>query len=123
MNATLLTHLDAVQTTEDARMAAAKGAVCLDEKEPAWYRIVNVATLRMNSCAQCVLGQLSAPSQYQDALLQYDLSEEDAVTLGFELPESVRRNPAKHDMWTVLRSAWIDEIDRRLYDDHAAGRL
>lgn len=36
----------------------ARGAALLDEKVPGWYTRVNVETLKMESCVQCMLGQL-----------------------------------------------------------------
>lgn len=34
------------------------GVVLLDEKDPGWWRLVDVACLDMNNCRQCVLGQV-----------------------------------------------------------------
>lgn len=42
--------------TMEARVAA--GAEFLDKVKPDWWRDIDVGTLSLNSCAECVLGQL-----------------------------------------------------------------
>ena len=37
----------------------ANGAQLLDEKVPGWYKLINLATLRLSSCYDCVCGQLA----------------------------------------------------------------
>lgn len=43
---------------ENARLLVANGVTLLDEKVPGWWRVVNLDTLKMESCTQCMLGQL-----------------------------------------------------------------
>lgn len=43
-----------------AAEAVANGAQLLDEKMPGWYRLIDLGTLELFSCAACVCGQLAA---------------------------------------------------------------
>ena len=66
-------------TTITERVAA--GAAFLDEHDYRWFRHVDVASLRLEDCFSCVLGQLTG--RYRDGLDQFGLDAARAVDLGF----------------------------------------
>jgi hypothetical protein len=41
-----------------AAEAVAQGAQLLDEKEPGWWREIDLGTLELSSCKRCICGQL-----------------------------------------------------------------
>jgi hypothetical protein len=59
----------------------AAGAAFLDEHDPGWFRRVHVASLRLEDCFSCVLGQLAG--RYDDGLDEYGLDAVRSVDLGF----------------------------------------
>lgn len=55
-----------------------RGARLLDEHFPGWWKRINLDTLRMNRCTQCVVGQLTnvGPRVEDAASHDYPLSSE-----------------------------------------------
>jgi hypothetical protein len=92
----------------------AKGALFLDEREPNWWRVIDLDALDMEEGCDCVLGQLHPRNpdeklHYLGALRQFELprgpdSDEDAA-LGFFTED--------HREWPLLTEAWRDLIEAR----------
>ncbi len=59
----------------------AAGAAFLDEHDPGWDRDVDLATLDLSDCGNCVFGQLQ--DGYDDGLIEFGLSDQRATELGF----------------------------------------
>jgi hypothetical protein len=68
-----------VSATIAERVAA--GAAFLDENEPGWFRLVDVASLRLEDCFSCVIGQLAGA--YEDGLEEYGIDFAQSIDLGF----------------------------------------
>jgi hypothetical protein len=74
---------------------AKQGAALLDEvADPDWREQLDLATLNMQNCEECVLGQLYG--DYGEGLAVVELSEYDAAEFGFTTNGS----------WTWLNKAW-----------------
>lgn len=56
-----------MELPDTMRERVAQGAKILDEKEPDWFRKIDVATLDFSSYTNCVLGQLFVRPKYGDA--------------------------------------------------------
>lgn len=57
-------------TTIEARVA--RGAAWLDEKYPGWFNVIDLGTLKLSDCHQCILGQVytqHVPEQEKDQLI------------------------------------------------------
>lgn len=109
----------------------AVGAKFLDERVPGWYSLIDLTTLKMDSCEFCILGQLEkhipiptdydlydeavegydpGPDSYEIACVKLDIdnSLEDCCDLGFVL------NRDSYPDWIKLKEAWIAEIKKRM---------
>lgn len=98
---------------KDARAAAKRGALLLDTHRPGWAEDVDVRTLDMGECRQCVLGQL-----YQDffpGLGRLNLPaghEPDlAAHFGLRAPWGVRETLTR--CYDRLLTAWKEQIQER----------
>lgn len=78
--------------TIDQIKAAAKA---LDEARPGWYKKVNLTTLKLESCDECILGQVYGLSDKAPDILKYD--HEDAFYSHVGAPKP-----------------WVNEIKKRL---------
>ena len=101
-------------TNEEARARVARGAAHLDQVRPGWFNRIDVGTLSLGSCWDCVIGQLFGvgrgiddPIPFAaglDALGWNETYTENGVG-GFMDPEQIR----------LTQDAWIEAIaDRRL---------
>lgn len=108
----------------------AAGAKFLDEHVPGWYSLIDLTTLKMDSCEFCILGQLEkhipiptdydlydeavegydpGPDSYEIACVKLDIDNVlDHSDLGF----IINRND--YSDWVKLKEAWITEIKKRM---------
>jgi hypothetical protein len=98
---------------QDARERVARGARFLDQHRPGWHAEIDTARLRMESCAQCILGQLFG--DFPRALTLTPQRDPEWVREhGFDLaiPEF---DSDEHilDGYRRLTEMWIDEIHKR----------
>lgn len=109
-------------TIKAQKKAASQGAALLDEKRPNWWLEIDPATLNMDSCHRCILGQLFGEKtvSYSQGLeaLGLNVEAEESFTFGFDL-ECYKDADGKYiefddDLWDGLRDCWIDEIKRRV---------
>ena len=108
-----------------------KGAQLLDEKQPGWYKRVNLKTLKLNECTNCVLGQLSGSYWKRqnidvlpaDEVIACNLPKTDVdsflklfVNYGFNTDEhlTVAEDNA---IFEQLTSLWKKQINKRLTKD------
>lgn len=78
------------------------GANLLDEKWPGWYSVIALDRLAMESCTQCILGQLCG--NYHDGL--------DFIGIQLGEPKGFYSNTKKDD--EALAELWRAEIKNRL---------
>lgn len=84
----------------------AAGSNWLDVIHRGWDEDINLDTLTIDSCDQCVLGQLF--ERYGDGLEALELDDDDAVEFGFD------RHTSEHpDVYDDLTAAWMDAIRAR----------
>jgi len=84
-------HLDAAAET------ATRGAQLLDKRVPGWAQRINLPALDMNSCNDCVLGQL-----YGDYGVGVDeLGLTQPALIGFDLGAGNCDYPALDAAWTT----------------------
>lgn len=79
----------------------AAGALQLDEQKPKWEDRIDTNMLHMNSCMNCILGQLYRHYEIGCGVLNIDPEEH-----GFERDVDGMTYEELHD-------AWIDEIAKR----------
>lgn len=84
----------------------AAGSNWLDVVHRGWTEDINLDALTIESCGQCVLGQLFG--RYGDGLVVLDLDDEDAVEFGFDRHRD--EPPAVYD---ELTAAWLTAIRAR----------
>ena len=65
----------------DIAERVAKGAALLDERQPGWPRWVNVATLDVDDCWRCPLGQVFGG--YGSGVVALNLSDHETIVHGF----------------------------------------
>ena len=82
----------------------------MEEMYPGALSRVDLDTLNMASCEQCVLGQCLSDSigTYNDKLDVLGLGRYDQYAYGFSMLSLGAR-----EQWEALRDAWIDEIKNR----------
>jgi hypothetical protein len=105
---------------------AARGAALLDEIRPGWWRSVAFDQLAMDSCDQCVLGQVFG--EYSDGLQALDAHANQGskvrVTIdedyyGFDLTDVEKLGDADENAaWEDLASAWRSEVAYRIIQEH-----
>lgn len=80
-----------------------KGARFLDKKVPKWWRKINTSTLDIDSCEDCILGQLFG--YYENGIKELNL-ETGKNTDGMAFNNLNPGNPQQTNFW-------IDEILKR----------
>jgi hypothetical protein len=94
--------------------AVTRGAALLDREFPGWAERIDLPTLDLGDCYQCILGQLfeEAAELYSDGYLtgrdRLGLTFRDTVEHGF-IP---RRDSSGYD--DLLNEAWAAEVLRRV---------
>lgn len=79
-----------------------RGAKWLDETAgPDWWSEIEVASLNMQSCSYCILGQLFGHYTYVTSI--------DKVALGFTT-DSPNNNKAH---WDILKRLWLRQLNLR----------
>ncbi len=95
----------------------ARGAKLLDARKPDWFRLVVLDWLSMDSCDDCILGQVYG--HFLDGCVKLGnalMHREAVVEFGFDLPAAGRYalGPEALDRFEQLADAWRVEIRRRL---------
>lgn len=115
--------------TERAKEVVALGALELDQHLPNWYVLINKELLDMESCEDCIMGQLNnhlpvvspSPDVYEElarlqseedvygaALRKLDMAGDDDRMFGFN------RRGYDDPTWDELKEAWLEAINERL---------
>lgn len=81
------------------------GAELLDERRPGWAKEINLATLNLEECDECIQGQLYGEFQNAAALQQLGVAD---IAHGFTLPFCT----SDWD-WLFLTELWKQEIIKR----------
>lgn len=82
----------------------ANGRQFLDEKIPDWRDRINLETLDMGNCYNCVGAQVAG--SFLDFCDTFDLEYEKQIHLGFEIGEVARRM----GLYNRLTDYWKDQI-------------
>lgn len=87
-----------------------RGAKLLDEKVPSWYTSINLDTLELSSCLECILGQLFG--HYSDGLTELKIDFQNSIAsdspryyYGFSVCGNVSST-----WWKALTELWKQEV-------------
>ncbi len=80
----------------------ARGAALLDEKIPGWDKRIDLKTLNLGSCTECIVGQTRFYEVGYDSAYGFDIIFEDE-----------RRGPAAPHLYDDLTAAWRELIESR----------
>lgn len=115
---------------ERAKEVVTLGAADLDQHLPNWYVLINKEILDLESCEDCILGQLNEhlptvfPTEhvleelaalrregdvYGEALCKLDMTGDDDRMYGFN------RYGYDDPTWDDLKEAWLEAIESRLH--------
>ena len=102
--------------------AVEDGAAWLDEHEPGWTHYINIGTLDLGHCDQCILGQLQRRKYrhingYFGFLRDRQLTDHWSALHGFQLPPLLAFWRSTDSELSALRDAWIASIRKRLMKD------
>lgn len=115
-------------TNDEARARVQRGAGLLDARRPDWFQQVNIGTLTLDDCTECVLGQLygdefkAQKNAYGFPFglgvkrlgLESDLNNDMIRDHGFGIGDG-DGDGERDGSFVRLQDAWIDAIaDRRL---------
>ncbi len=85
-----------------------KGAAWLDTREPLWATRIDLATLRMTTFKQCILGQVFG----NYCLEEREMGEDFMFAHGFNLDDTLGDVP--EEAWVDLDTYWRQEVYARL---------
>jgi len=113
------------QVTESMRERVSRGAEMLDTVLGIWAEHIDPVNLDMGIAAYCIVGQLEGryprdPSTYKRLPWSAWLEDFDyhryPQELGFELSREDRATSIGHGaLYSMLRDAWLYEIERRAH--------
>jgi hypothetical protein len=91
----------------------AKGAALLDERRPGWPERVNVATLNVDDCWRCPLGQVFGG--YASGVFALNLGDHDTIAHGFAgtHDEAGDDLPVSDEELAALTAEWARVITER----------
>ena len=105
-------------TDEQIRSRVNAGVKLLDEKHPGWYKEINLDSLDISDCSQCILGQLYGAFAHgleivprEDPSFLYGFNFETLISELVEDSGSTRR--LQEDEHRRLLLCWIDVIKSR----------
>lgn len=103
-----------------ASRRVARGAAFLDRVEPGWHERINLNTLKLDSCLDCVLGQLNAqsggPGLYSAYFVkrqQLGLTVNAAAEHGFTVNRALVGYSEQEAQFELLTAAWRELIEAR----------
>lgn len=109
-----------------------RGARLLDEKNPGWYKRIQLSRLDMGNGRYCILGQLYytyLDGQWKLGLSDWKGCAKHGFVIDFDLLPTTPKNDlldyeawekryqASEKMWTDLQDAWVSLIRARLAVD------
>jgi len=102
-----------------AAEAVANGAQWLDEQHPGWWRKLDLETLDLEDCANCVCGQLARTSYAQERSTYRGYLKAYSEVLGFDAMTSLSTYPSPKFLWGYdeLDEEWGKVICARLEAD------
>lgn len=101
---------------EVIELAVAKGAQFLDEKLPGWHKQLDLETLELASCENCVCGQLGRSLGFGYLLQKTGVHMEDyPEEYGFDIPYvEDPRLYSDYELYRLLDAEWHKAITTRL---------
>lgn len=96
----------------DVAQRVAAGAAWLDANVEGWLDSIDLDTLAMEMCEQCVLGQLFG-DYFNADLMDDDFNLEYPATLGFDLLDCQLARSHDRRQWAELTNAWRELITAR----------
>ena len=101
-------------TEEDMAIATDKGAILLDELNPAWFQAIDLDELKMQEYASCIIGQCYPHEGFYAGMRNVGIERlEDSYVYGFDLEDPNNGND-RH--WDRLTSLWTEKVTSRLED-------
>lgn len=101
---------------EDMYLAVKHGVAWMDENHPGWETKIDLGSLNMNDCFNCVIGQ--AVGDYYDVVRDYDSSyynEHWAADHGFNIAtDSWSEYEQARKEYAQLETIWSDVVRERL---------
>lgn len=92
------------------------GGMVLDMEKPGWYRKIDLDTLTIRSCTDCVLGQVF--NGFDTGKKELGISI--GADYGFAL-NTAQATPYETRMeWNKLKELWIEEVEMRLVAEESA---
>lgn len=92
--------------SNDAHVAAARGAKFLDQRRPGWADEIRLADLDLRSLDNCVLGQLYGDwGKAQEAIEEIRWDADRQMYYGFETD-----HPHTRQKYAALTEEWQDQI-------------
>ena len=82
-----------------------RGAELLDREKPGWERKIDVETLDLSSCSECILGQAFRVNQHPAYRRALDILGVESSRYGF--------TPWGRQAWSNLTAAWRELIESR----------
>lgn len=111
--------MDTEYISEDAKMAVKRGIYWLDENHPGWAQRIDLGTLEMSECQDCVIGQ--AIGDYGENIVkasgvEYPASARWSIEHGFESPVVFAMNDGLEVNYGYreLDILWSEEVQKRL---------
>lgn len=96
-------------TKNEAEARVSQGATYLDRVRPSWFRQIDIGVLQLESCSQCIMGQLRG--------IDGNFGHGYDPAYGFDLYEEEMRGMQPDDRpaaFRPLQDAWIAAIAARL---------
>lgn len=114
----MTTELDP-ETKAELQEHVARGTALLDARKPGWAFHIDLVTLDMTSCYQCVLGQLYG--RYSEGLERLDILDEGDWQHGFDAKTGTARRDVTEQIAEINR-LWRDLVETRAHiSDATAG--
>lgn len=97
------------------------GCEYLDKIRPGWEHLIDLGSLNLHSCTDCVVGQLAGPdadlgiAALDDGKNVWD-DDKYPADLGFDITDDeVKRAPEFGSRYANLTDAWKQAISKRLH--------
>lgn len=96
-------------TPEQARERVARGVALLDEKRPGWERLIQLGSLNLSTCHECVLGQLGGTFGTFLGAMFPQTSHPERMDLAYRCGFY-----AHGEGYSTLQSEWVRAIEARI---------
>lgn len=92
--------------------AVEAGAALLDREQPGWAGRVDLVTLNLALCTECVLGQLFG--DYHAARHRLSGTNDSVTSIQWAIEHGFTLMPGEPSVqWSRLRELWVEQIEAR----------